>query len=120
VTIVGARRPAHLDESAAAADIVLAPDDLSAIESALADAIPVWGHTRGDAAAVGRCRMTTTAFLGLGTMGRAMATSALRAGIPTIVWNREPEATRNVAELGAEVAETAARLSGEPRSSSRW
>jgi 3-hydroxyisobutyrate dehydrogenase len=52
--------------------------------------------------------MTTTAFLGLGTMGRAMATSALRAGIPTIVWNREPEATRNVAELGAEVAETAA------------
>jgi len=52
--------------------------------------------------------MTTTAFLGLGTMGRAMATSALRAGIPTMVWNREPEATRNVAELGAEVAETAA------------
>jgi 3-hydroxyisobutyrate dehydrogenase len=52
--------------------------------------------------------MTTTAFLGLGTMGRAMATSALRAGIPTVVWNREPEATRNVAELGAEVAETAA------------
>lgn len=52
--------------------------------------------------------MTTTAFLGLGTMGRAMATSALRAGIPTIVWNREPQATRNVAELGAEVAETAA------------
>jgi 3-hydroxyisobutyrate dehydrogenase len=37
-----------------------------------------------------------------------MASSALRAGIPTIVWNREPEATRNVAELGAEVAETAA------------
>lgn len=52
--------------------------------------------------------MTMTAFLGLGTMGRAMATSALRAGIPTIVWNREPQATRNVAELGAEVAETAA------------
>ena len=52
--------------------------------------------------------MTTTAFLGLGTMGRAMATSALRAGIPTIVWNREPEATRSVAELGADVAETAA------------
>jgi 3-hydroxyisobutyrate dehydrogenase len=52
--------------------------------------------------------MTTTAFLGLGTMGQGMATSALRAGIPTIVWNRDPEATRNVAELGAEVAETAA------------
>ena len=48
VTIVGARRPAHLDESAAAADIVLAPDDLVAIETALADAIPVWGpHPEG-------------------------------------------------------------------------
>jgi 3-hydroxyisobutyrate dehydrogenase len=37
-----------------------------------------------------------------------MATSALRAGIPTIVWNRTSEATRDLAELGAEVAETAA------------
>jgi 3-hydroxyisobutyrate dehydrogenase len=48
------------------------------------------------------------AFLGIGTMGRAMATNALRAGIPTIVWNRDPEATRDVADLGAEVAETPA------------
>src|SRR5947208_16240682 len=46
--------------------------------------------------------------LGIGTMGHAMAISALRAGIPTIVWNREPEATRDLAELGAEVAESAA------------
>jgi 3-hydroxyisobutyrate dehydrogenase len=37
-----------------------------------------------------------------------MATSALRAGIPTIVWNRTSEATRDLAELGAEVAATAA------------
>jgi 3-hydroxyisobutyrate dehydrogenase len=37
-----------------------------------------------------------------------MATSALRAGIPTIVWNRESRATRDLAELGADVAETAA------------
>jgi 3-hydroxyisobutyrate dehydrogenase len=37
-----------------------------------------------------------------------MATSALRAGIPTIIWNRTPETTRDLAELGAEVAETAA------------
>ena len=50
----------------------------------------------------------TVAVLGIGTMGHGMATSALRAGIPTIVWNREPEATRDLAELGAEVAETAA------------
>jgi 3-hydroxyisobutyrate dehydrogenase len=32
----------------------------------------------------------------------------LRAGIPTIVWNREPEATGDLADLGADVAETAA------------
>lgn len=48
------------------------------------------------------------AFLGIGTMGRAMATSALRASIPTIVWNRDPEATRDFADLGAVVAETPA------------
>src|SRR5439155_17997986 len=48
------------------------------------------------------------AVLGIGTMGHGMAISALRAGIPTIVWNREPETTRDLAELGAEVAETAA------------
>jgi 3-hydroxyisobutyrate dehydrogenase len=47
------------------------------------------------------------AFLGIGAMGHAMATSALRAGIPTIIWNREPGPTRDLAELGAEVAETA-------------
>ena len=48
------------------------------------------------------------AVLGIGTMGHGMAISALRAGIPTIVWNREPEATRDLAELGADVAESAA------------
>jgi 3-hydroxyisobutyrate dehydrogenase len=48
------------------------------------------------------------AVLGIGAMGHGMATSALRAGIPTIVWNREPAATRDLAGLGAEVAETAA------------
>src|SRR5712692_4716697 len=48
------------------------------------------------------------AVLGIGAMGHGMATSALRAGIPTIVWNRAPETTRDLAELGAEVAETAA------------
>lgn len=48
------------------------------------------------------------AILGIGTMGHGMATSALRAGIPTMVWNRNQEATRDLAELGAEVAQTAA------------
>jgi len=37
-----------------------------------------------------------------------MAASALRAGIPTIVWNRTKEAARDLAERGAEVAPTAA------------
>jgi 3-hydroxyisobutyrate dehydrogenase len=46
--------------------------------------------------------------LGVGTMGHGMATSALRAGLPTVVWNLEPEATRDLADLGAEVADTVA------------
>src|SRR5205807_5663890 len=48
------------------------------------------------------------AVLGIGAMGRGMATSALRAGIPTIVWNRKLEATKDLEALGAEVAQTAA------------
>jgi 3-hydroxyisobutyrate dehydrogenase len=48
------------------------------------------------------------AVLGIGAMGHGMAASALRAGIPTIVWNRRMEAARDLAELGAEVAGTAA------------
>jgi 3-hydroxyisobutyrate dehydrogenase len=48
------------------------------------------------------------AVLGIGAMGHGMATSALRAGIRTIVWNRNPATTRDLASLGAEVAETAA------------
>jgi 3-hydroxyisobutyrate dehydrogenase len=48
------------------------------------------------------------AVLGIGAMGHGMATSALRAGIPTIVWDRTPAATRDLAGLGAEVASTAA------------
>jgi 3-hydroxyisobutyrate dehydrogenase len=48
------------------------------------------------------------AMLGIGAMGHGMARSALRAGIPTTVWNRRQDATRDLAELGAEVARTAA------------
>src|SRR5712664_275600 len=48
------------------------------------------------------------AVLGIGAMGHGMAASALRAGIPTIVWDRRMEAARDLAEGGAEVAETAA------------
>lgn len=48
------------------------------------------------------------AFLGIGAMGHGMATSALRGGIPTIVWNRDPGATQDLADLGAAVAESPA------------
>jgi 3-hydroxyisobutyrate dehydrogenase len=53
-------------------------------------------------------RQEPVAVLGIGAMGHGMATGALRAGIPTIVWNRRPAATRDLAGLGADVAETAA------------
>jgi 3-hydroxyisobutyrate dehydrogenase len=49
----------------------------------------------------------TVALLGTGTMGHGMAASALRAGIPTIVWDRSPERARDLAGLGAQVADTA-------------
>src|ERR1700694_4827055 len=48
------------------------------------------------------------AVLGIGAMGHGMASSALRVGIPTIVWNRTPEGTRALAARGASVAETVA------------
>jgi 3-hydroxyisobutyrate dehydrogenase len=48
--------------------------------------------------------MPRLAVLGLGTMGRAMAGSALRGGLPTVVWNRRPGAAAGLEEQGAEVA----------------
>ena len=53
-------------------------------------------------------RTQPVAVLGIGSMGHGIAASALRAGIPTIVWNRTPEATRELGQIGAQVAETAA------------
>ena len=43
----------------------------------------------------------TVAVLGLGVMGHAMAVNARRAGLATVVWNRSPERTRDLVELGA-------------------
>ncbi len=37
---------------------------------------------------MGMRRQEPVAVLGIGAMGHGMAVSALRAGIPTIVWNR--------------------------------
>jgi 3-hydroxyisobutyrate dehydrogenase len=49
----------------------------------------------------------TVAVLGLGTMGHALAVNSLRAGLPTIVWNRSPEQADDFRVLGASVARTA-------------
>jgi 3-hydroxyisobutyrate dehydrogenase len=48
------------------------------------------------------------AVLGLGTMGRAMAGSALRAGISVVVWNRDPHVADSLADQGAEVTHSVA------------
>jgi 3-hydroxyisobutyrate dehydrogenase len=44
------------------------------------------------------------AVLGMGVMGRAMARAILRAGLPTTVWNRRPEAAEELTADGARVA----------------
>jgi 3-hydroxyisobutyrate dehydrogenase len=49
---------------------------------------------------------TKLAVLGLGTMGQGMVSSALRAGIPTVVWDRNVDVARRFVESGAEAAET--------------
>jgi 3-hydroxyisobutyrate dehydrogenase len=48
------------------------------------------------------------AVLGIGAMGHGMARCALRAGIPTIVWNRSTGPSRDLEQDGAEVAASAA------------
>ena len=48
------------------------------------------------------------AVLGMGAMGRGMAASALRAGLPVIVWDRRAEAAGDLAGRGAQVAASAA------------
>jgi 3-hydroxyisobutyrate dehydrogenase len=55
-----------------------------------------------------RTQQQPVAVLGIGAMGRGMAANVLSAGIPTIVWNRDRGPTRDLAELGAAVAESAA------------
>jgi len=46
-------------------------------------------------------------FVGLGSMGGAMARCLLRAGAKLTVWNRSPGAARDLGEHGATVARTA-------------
>ncbi len=47
-------------------------------------------------------------FIGLGSMGHAMASNILKAGHALRVWNRSPEAAVSLAELGATVAPSVA------------
>ena len=53
--------------------------------------------------------MERVAFLGLGTMGAAMAANLARAGYPLTVWNRTPGRGSGLVELGATEAPTPAR-----------
>ena len=45
-------------------------------------------------------------FIGLGIMGSAMAANLVKAGFDVTVWNRSPEKSGPLAELGARVAAT--------------
>src|SRR5690348_472333 len=47
-------------------------------------------------------------FMGLGTMGEAMALTLVRAGVPLLVWNRTRAKAATVAAAGADVAREAA------------
>lgn len=51
-------------------------------------------------------------FVGLGTMGGAMAANAARAGFEVSAWNRTPGRAAELAEVGVTVAESAAAVAG--------
>jgi 3-hydroxyisobutyrate dehydrogenase len=56
--------------------------------------------------------MERVGFVGLGTMGAAMAANLARAGAPLTVWNRTPGKAADLVALGAAEAPTAAGLAG--------
>jgi 3-hydroxyisobutyrate dehydrogenase-like beta-hydroxyacid dehydrogenase len=57
-------------------------------------------------------------FLGLGNMGRAMAGRLVAAGHEVVVWNRSPEASRELVAAGARLADDPAEALAAPISSS--
>ncbi len=57
--------------------------------------------------------MDRIGFVGLGTMGAAMAANVVRAGFPLTVWNRTPGRAPELADLGATVADTPAGVAAE-------
>jgi 3-hydroxyisobutyrate dehydrogenase len=56
--------------------------------------------------------MERVGFVGLGTMGAAMAANLARAGFPLTVWNRSPGRAAALVDLGAREARTPAELAG--------
>jgi len=54
--------------------------------------------------------MDRVGFIGLGTMGSAMAANIVRAGFPLTVWNRTPGRAPELADLGAAFDETPAAV----------
>lgn len=57
--------------------------------------------------------MNKVAFLGLGHMGKRMVKNLLKAGYSTTVWNRSQEKALELAEMGAEVAESPAEAAAQ-------
>ena len=57
--------------------------------------------------------MDKIAFLGLGTMGAAMAANLARAGFPVTAWNRTAGRAPELADLGVEMATTPAAAVGD-------
>ncbi|CAN5618558.1 NAD(P)-dependent oxidoreductase [soil metagenome] len=57
--------------------------------------------------------MERVAFLGLGTMGAAMAANLARAGFAVTAWNRSPGRAPALAELGVETAATPAEAAAQ-------
>lgn len=57
--------------------------------------------------------MDRIGFVGLGTMGAAMAANVVRAGFPLTAWNRTPGRAPELADLGARFAVTPAAVAAE-------
>lgn len=54
--------------------------------------------------------MTATGFIGLGLMGAPMASNLARAGFPLTVWNRSQSKSEPLRALGANIADSAAKV----------
>lgn len=52
-------------------------------------------------------------FLGLGTMGNAMASNLAKAGMPLVVWNRTPSKAEPLLRLGAKAGKSPARVAAD-------